>query len=603
MREYNIFAKLKDSIQQFDTEKITIAGKSQDFSLGKKTAGYQFSQRDTLDLIDLYYNSKFEKGLYDSEGQRKAFLNISKFRADVAAKQTDIDVKDYVFIPEEGSENMWKAFLMQRKFAVWARENYYGELINSLNKDYSKYGTAVLKSVGKEVKRVPIRTLRNSQDAESLQDAVECGGYVIEEHEMTRFEMNEYKDWDVTPFKYDEKYKIFELYTQVPLGFIKEVNDQGSTDADWEQWVMAVAVLCPEKKDSSYDTKGHILFIEKISKVPYEEVHWDKQDGRWLGLGEVENQFENQIARNFTANLRRRALLWGSKKIFQSPDEMVGKNLVKDVKDGEILQITQGGQITQVGMESRNLAEFGADEEIWEKNSDQKAFTYEVVTGETMPSGTPFRLGVILSNSAAQHFALKREQFGLFLERSFFNQIIPIFKKQTKEHTLTVAANSVGAEVLKEAMIEYHANKRVVNGFLNRKPLSYKTAEQLVRTELEKKPNLFVNIDDGFYDDAKFYLSLQITGESANVQQEIESLTTLLQLRLQNPQGFEDPENRKLANLIMSKTGKNSDAILGKPEASPLIPSPQGLAGNTQPNAGITQPAGAGNVPSPVGNQ
>lgn len=596
MHSYNIFAKLRDSIQQFDTEKITIAGKQQEWSMGKKTAGYQFSQRETLDLVDLYYNSKFEKGLYDSEGQRKAFLNICKFRADVAAKQTDIDVKDYIFVPEEGAENTWKAYLMQRKFAVWARENYYGELINSLNTDFSKYGTAVLKSVGKDVKRVPIRTLRNSQDADSLEDAVKCGGFVIEEHEMSKFEMDEYKEWNTLGFDYDKKYKVFEMYSLVPSGFIKAYNEQAATDADWDKWVMAVSILCPDKKaDGSYDEqKGSILFIEEISKLPYQEVHWNKQDGRWLGVGVVEDQFENQIARNFTANLRRRALLWGSKKIFQSSDELVGKNLVKDVRDGEILQVSQAGNITQVGMESRNLQEYTSDEEMWDKNSDQKAFTYEVVTGENMPSGTPFRLGVILSNSATQHFALKREQFGLFLERSFFEQIIPIFKKQTKEHTITVLANSVGADVLKEAMIEYHTTRRVIDGFFARKPIDRKTAETLVRTESEKYPYRFVNVDDGFYDDAKFFLSLQITGESANVAQDIESLTTLLTLRLQNPQGFEDPANRKLANIIMSKTGKNVDALIGKP-------TQEALAANTTQNAGATQPAGTGFVPATVG--
>lgn len=596
MQSYNIFAKLRDSIQQFDTEKITIAGKQQEWSMGKKAPGYQFSQRDTLDLVDLYFNSKFEKGLHDSEGQRKAFLNICKFRADVASKQTDIDVKDYIFQPEEGADNEWKAYLMQRKFAVWARENYYGELINELNTDFSKYGTAVLKSVGKDVKRVPIRTLRNSQDADSLEDAVKCGGFVIEEHEMSKFEMDEYKEWNTLGFEYDKKYKVFEMYSLVPLGFIKAYNEQANTQTDWDKWVMAVSVLCPEKAaDGSYDEKkGNILFIEQISHLPYQEVHWSKQDGRWLGVGVVEDQFENQIARNFTANLRRRALLWGSKKIFQSTDEMVGKNLVKDVKDGEVLQISATGQVTQVGMESRNLAEYSSDEEMWEKNSDQKAFTYEVITGENMPSGTPFRLGVILSNSATMYYEAKREKFGLFLERSFFEQIIPIFKKQTKEHTLTILANSVGADVLKEAMIEYHTNRRIIDGFLAGKPIDKKTAETLVRTELEKAPHLFVNISDGFYDDAKFYLRLQITGESANTAQEIETLTTLLTLRLQNPQGFDDPSNRKLANLIASKTGKNVDAILGKAEPLPA---------NPQPNAGTPQQTGARNVPAIVGNQ
>ena len=601
MKKYDIFAKLHDSIEDFDTKKITLAGKDDELSLSKKSAGYQFSQKDTLELIDLYYNSKFEKGLYDSEGQRKAFLNICKFRAEVAAKQTDIDVKNYVFVPEEGKDNFWKTFFMQRRFSYWAKQNYYGELINELNTDFSKYGTALLKVVGKSLKRVPLRTIRNNQNAKSLAEAVKSGGYVIEEHEMTKFEMEQFKDWKIDNCDYDTKYKVFEMYCLAPLGYINEINDKPSTEADWDNWVMAEFILIPSKVKKG--TKGgEILFAEKINKLPYEEVHWEKQDGRWLGIGEVENQFENQIARNFTVNLRRRALLWGAKKVFQSTNEEINKNLVKDVKDGEVLYVGMNGQITQIGMESRNLAEFGADEAVWEKNSDQKSFTYEVVTGESLPSGTPFRLGVILASSVAQHFELKREKFGLFLERSFFEQIIEIFKKDTKEHTLTFASNTVGIEALKEIMIEYHAGKRMLDEALKGKIVPYDLLKEAVGLQLEKEPYLFVKIPANFYDDAKFYMSLQITGESQDTKAEVESLTTLLQMRMSNPQAFDDPGTRKLAQIILSKTGKNLDSIIGK--VSPqVMQNAMGATANTNLNANTTNAGGEGNVQSPLAVQ
>jgi hypothetical protein len=48
--------------------------------------GYEFSQYQTLQAIDLYHNSKFETGNKDSLGRKKPFYNITKFRVNVATR-------------------------------------------------------------------------------------------------------------------------------------------------------------------------------------------------------------------------------------------------------------------------------------------------------------------------------------------------------------------------------------------------------------------------------------------------------------------------------------------------------------------------------------
>ena len=140
--QFDIIGQIGKELNDFDNTQVFIAGIEPVTGryLGKQNKGYYFSQKRTLSLIDLYYNSKYETGEFDSEGQRKLFLNICAFRADVASKQIDLDTKDFTFIPD-GKDEIWKAFFIQRKFRQWARESYFGEFINELVENFPKYGT------------------------------------------------------------------------------------------------------------------------------------------------------------------------------------------------------------------------------------------------------------------------------------------------------------------------------------------------------------------------------------------------------------------------------------------------------------------------------
>jgi len=410
---FSLIGQLQKELNEFFQDKVKIAGVQTDNPRATST-GFDFSQWEALNMIELYYNSKFESGQLDSEGQRKVFLNISQFKADVASKQVDIDVKDFTFIPQE-PDSEWGAFFLNRKFRQWAKRNYFGKLINEVVMDYPKYGSAVMKKVGKELERVPLMTLRNEQSAKDLQ----CAKYVIEEHkDWTYNDLEKMDGWKLEGVKldWDEKVTVFERYGFVPLDWYKTQKGLKVEEGDEKKSIDTMAILLPFKDDKGKYTDGEILFLEEIERRPYEEVHWKKVDGRWLGVGEIENQFENQVFRNMITNLRRRGLLWAGKKIFQSPDTEIAKNLVRDVKDGEVLRIMPNGNITQVNTSTQALGEFQSAIQEIDQNSNEKSFTFEVATGEALPSGTPFRLGVMMSNAVNAHFALKRENLGLFFE-------------------------------------------------------------------------------------------------------------------------------------------------------------------------------------------
>lgn len=590
--QFNIFAQLDTELNDFIQNKVHIAGATGNKGakyLSKNDTGYEFSQWETLNNVEMFYNSKFNSGELDSEGQRKVFLNVSQFRADVASKQVDIDVKDFVFIPSD-SNGEWGAYFMGKKFKQWAKKSYFGELINQVVNDYPKYGTAVLKRVGKELVRVPLLTLRNQQDAKDLKTA----RYVIEVLEkMNSADIEAMKEWDSSKLKlnFGEEVTVYERHGAVPLDYFKTLKGEEVEEGDEFKTIETMAILVPSKDDQKKAEGGAVLFIEQEDERPYEEVHWKRQDGRWLGMGEVENQFENQIVRNMLANMRRKNLNWSSKKIFQSADPDITKNLVRDVRDGEVLKINPNGNITQIDMATRSVGEFQSAEEVWDRNSDQKSFTFEVATGEALPSGTPFRLGVVLSNAVNTHFNLKRENLGLFFCRVMDNLIIPIFKKEnSKAHTIPLFSDEEGVEVLKQALAENKTNQMIKDTMLSGTFPDAQAIKAKVEEEIAKMRSVYMEIGDKFYDDLNVTTQLVITGENVDLPKKIETLTNLYNTLAQR----QDPRAEKVLARTIALTGENFDIIAGAQQ-------PQNVPQGTNPMAQLGgMPQQPANTPTAV---
>lgn len=566
MSSFNLYQQLSEELSDFFGTDLQIAGSTKNEGtkfLSEKETNYSFNQWQYLNRIEMYYNSQFESGKLDSEGQRKWFLNICAFRADVASKQVDIDTKNFVFVPEQG-ESVWGAYFMQKKFRTWAKENFFGEIINQTVMDYPKYGTAVLKRVGGKIENVPLMTLRNQQDAKSLATAK----YVIEEHQdMTFSDMEAMEGWNVEGLRmqYGEKKTVYERYGFVPLDYYKREKGLKVEKGDEMRSIDTMAIIVLNIEQDKV-IGGATLFFEKIKKRPYEEVHFKRQRGRWLGVGEVENLFENQVAENMVANMRRKALYWSSKKIFQTQGTEAPRNLARNVHDGEVLLVGTNGTLAQVDMTSHATAEFQNNQDVWKSNADQKTFSYEVATGEALPSGTPFRLGVVLSNAVNSHFALKREQLGLFFVRLVQNQLLDVFKRENKKkHTLPIFASEEGANTLKEVLTEFYLNAALKELILSGKIPNVEATKEKIKQNLDKRPALFIDIPDDFYETVAATVALDITGEAIDLPKRIETLTTLYTSMVQS----QDPRSERVLSTILALSGENKDALVGEKPQQP----------------------------------
>lgn len=563
----DISSKLEKSLQDFNT-KIKIVTPVQESGIRYLCgqSGYSFSQPETLNDIELSTLSKFKTGDIDEEGQQKLYMNTVNFVTDVARKNVDLDVKNFVFRPTTRSQKAM-TILMSKSFAMWAKKAGFGEIINELVDDFPKYGTAVLKKVGKLVERVPLRTLINSQDAKTLKEAVLSGGYVIQTHQMSYEQIKKFPNWECDDF--DGKKDFYEMYTYLPKELIAAVSKDYSYDGEADDKVLSVTII---EKDSNA-----ILYCDEVDELPYEDVFWNKVDGRWLGVGEVESQFENQKAMNLVANLQKRGMLWSSKKVFQTQGEAVSRNLIKQVRDGDVLEVGLNGAITQINNQTQATGDYAQARDMWSENSKQKSFTFEVATGESMPSATPFRLGVILSEAAASHFERKREKLGLFLQRGFFNLIVPIFIQEAEDHTLYMSKDQDGFTDLRDAMIEYYVNDfywKLMDGDLQDIPDEVAVREAVIN---QMPKDFYFSVMKKEYKDIDTVLDLDITGEAADNKGLLDSYTTVYQQLVAKG----DPRADEVLDDIMTLSGVKLASAA--PATVPLKTNPQAATPNVTP--------------------
>lgn len=546
MDTFNIFDQIRSELDDFFNTKIKIAETVTPD--GKRKGGFKYSQWETLQNIEFVDNSKFITGDKDSEGQTKFFLNTASFRKDVASKNIALGVKNFNFIPEEGQPEE-PVIIARKKFRKWAKDNELAEKINDTEDRFPKYGTIVGKRCGKTIEIVPLITIRNQQDAKCLNDAE----YVILEHnDMGRHEMEEYPDWDLSKLDldWDGKVTVYERYGRVPLAYFNKYSTTQKVGKDTDSvYCMAITTL---EKGIDKTEKGAVLFIEEVDDV-FVEKHYARQDGRWLGIGEIEKQIDNQAARNMVFNLRKKALAWSAKNIFQYGDDTLVNNLVTQVKDGDVLKVTGTSRFDRVDTINKANVDFNSLDTLIENNSNQRSFTFEVATGESMPSQTPFRLGAILDNSVSKYYDKKREQLGLFWKDIVFEFMIPQWIEETENEFIEgVLDTEEGFDELRRAKRELLITDAIVNATVSSKigePIDIETIKNEVDSQLAKIKRDYYKMTKQEIKLLKYRLDLDLTGESIDMPKKIETLTNFWSTQMK--QGDVDGANQTMRRILM----------------------------------------------------
>lgn len=544
--------------------------------------GYSFDMVETLKFIELYYNSKFESGDRDSRGFKKFFYNIVKPACDIASKFIDLDTKD-IFLTAKEPEQDLKVWVMQQELMIWLKENKMDIFLNKLVEAYPKYGHIFSKKM-KDGKwdNVNIHNLRFDPSSSGFKDDL----FFYEVHDMTRGEIED-MNWNQPETikalleSGEKKYVIYELYDREGDHWKRQIK----ADLFLKKDVNGQLIRAPEalaNQESTDYVPSKLLHEDEMNDIEerYRELKWEELPGRRLGRGFVEYLSDNQIAENEAENLERRGLFFTSLHIFQTRDDTVGRNVLTDVENGDILKMNS--ELIPVQTEERNLPAFNATRARWATNTERKTFSFDIARGEQLPSRTPLGVAQLSAGMVAGFYDLKREKLGIYIKDLILDNVIPAFKKdRSKEHILTVLSNTAGIEKIARIWAEAYVNRKAFdfaadgNGFFPMEEERKAEVDRLVREILRRKTVSF-EIPDSHYDDAKFILDLNITGEQFDVGVKSQTMQIALQILSANPAILANRATRN-AFFELLKLGRVSPIDLGLMNESAEEQPPQGM--------------------------
>lgn len=614
--------------------------------------GLTHNQYEVVKRTYFYQHNQFESGPTDENGDPKYFYDLVTDRNDDASKNIDLDTSD-CYIKAETEAAQLKSWLLRREFMGYAKESGFGMKLNELADDLPAFGTVVWKKVklsdGRtDVQGVELINLMNDPGVKSLKD-----GVVIERHVLTQSDLWSYKSWDqhevqemincnqtiarvgfldtnqssvngsfatqvdeYTPF-----YEVYEFWGEIPRSMYEKykrggkprvqkrgepaVQSSGAIESPYQGelndsvYVMAVV--------SGVDSgqKESVLFCKEVNRnlFPYKEVHFRRRKGRWLGVGNYEACFDltekaNEITNRYFSSLRI-ALL----HLYQTRDKSHVKNMLSDLLDGDL--VVSKSEITAIPTEIRGAADYVNEMRMIEAKADRICKSLEVVTGQNLPSNTPFKLGAQQLVSATKFFDKVQENMGLFLEDVFNEWLLKDFGESlTEEHILDILDDADDMEVYyttKRKIFQYDVMKRYILEH-NEMPTAenLQLVGELVLDQVKKSPKQ-VRIEREYFTNFKYSVKMVITGENNRKKENLDTLSETYQVTAANPAALQDPRLMKLLNMILEESGYSPLQINGvnqTPTNPSLNPANQGGAGagrGGSPGETSVPQVGAGN--------
>jgi len=540
--------------------------------------GLEFSQYNTLKLIELYANNTFETGNTDELGFEKGFLSVSADKVKRETTKTDLDRKDMNVesVDDSSVDGTVRSMLLRRKVSNWMNETKFGVLLNKFTRTRAKYGGVIVKKVvknGKVELRVPAWKDMITDQTDIL------GGCIIERHYYSPSELKamdgvwenvdeaialskQNKDDNRTVGNDTQSFysEIYELHGILPETYLYEDGDENKYIP--QMWVVAGIDSYKITDEGNLKEDGIVLFKGEESELPYKYLSRESIEGRGLGVGVVEELFQEQIWTNFTINEEQRLMRIAGKVFFQTPDKKLPANILK-VDNGTIFKYDTAG-MTQVNAVPSSLPQYKNTMVTWGNSADRKTNSQPAITGEGVPSNTPFASLQLQNQELNSDFDYRREESALFWEEVFMDWVIPQQIKELKrDGALASEFSREELEWIDSKVANDLAKKAVKDALLAQDTLNYNpitqgdvesyTAEVLKNTP--KAPIRKITFPKGYFDNWEYKVRFYATNEARNKAVQDITSSSILQALAQDPTLLTDPIKSKIFLPVLERNG------------------------------------------------
>lgn len=564
----SIFAQIRQEVYDFVNNYINIVD------------GYSFNQYQTIKKAHLYYNSRFVSGELDSNGRKKIFFNVVKAPCKVAARFLNFNTKDIRLISSDADSEM-PTFLLEKELKEWMKTNKIAITLNKIAELAPIYGSVVLKKTKKGADIVDLRrlildptvdTITNSRFVEiehnltpSQLKAKEKDGWknvdeVIAKFYNTKAPESYIQDGNLNQVYSTPSVKVYERYGEVPKSWL-----DGTEAKDNDEMVRALFIVAGvdnfqtgEDGKTIVKEEGVILFKSRwYDDYPFRDFHFDKTEGRWLGVGTIEDLFQIQERTNELNNDKRESMRISSMHVFQTQDRTIVKNVLRDLSNGAVLLAGPNGGLTPLANEERNLSAFVNEEQRYANQAKELSFTYDAVRGDSLPSSTPATNAVIQDRNVKSVYGVKRENLANMLRYFFVNLVIPqAIKDLNKEHIMHFTGAPEELDKLDWGIATRMSYDQAKEDILNGIVTSQELIKQGVYSELKKRgADRFILVLQDYYKKAKWTFDINIDNEQEDSQLLTNNLFSVFQALASNPAMLQDPVIKALFYEYAQKLG------------------------------------------------
>jgi len=566
---------MDDILKIIQSELTNYESKSVEISEGVHRSAYKRLKR-----ISFFENRGGEDEKINELGQYQFWLNPIKVYLDSTVKNLRIDTKNFLAYSYDPIGDFPAIFTLNIAMKNDLRDNGKDEQLKEDVEYFAGWGNILWEKTEDSYEPCDLKnTFIINQTAKSVNDSP-----VISRYQLTQSELISKKDvWDkdkIDKVIVDCKNKtfsatnkttsedttnpIYEIYKRD--GEISEealFKAQGKKGGDKNKFILARVITAGLAKASTKDAL--ILFAEpfgkKIMSDYYKEAHFGPYQGTWLREGLYETFFDYVVAIRDLDNDIQEGLSWASRVVFRSSDNKTFQNIRTDIENGRVIE---SADLSQVDVRLQNLDQLISRRNNLLEEMDKVAHSFDIIQGESMPSGTPFILANKLNENAGKYFIFIRQKLDIAYTHIYEEWQLPRIIKNIK---LQDIIRITGDDNLIKQFRKMAVDSWYVNNLVKIGPHTTEMAEQIKAeklAELEQYEPLIKNMKD-IWNDVLKRTHITITGENTDIAEALTTIGSLVQFET-------DPQRRAyLLDKVYAIKGINMPEFPVQPTQQEVI--------------------------------
>jgi len=484
-------------------------------------------ERNHWEIIQRVYHYRSDTYMECSDPDAIFWQIVTQF-LDHYAKLLDLDVKDLK--PKGlGDTNFYQAWILRRKLHNWFQQkgkisgDDFGVFMDDLIKNVASFGSYIVKINRKtnEPELADLRRIAFDPTVKTIR-----GEDKAMFHHMTKQEIKEMDAWNNHKALIENAYQVegdkYEIWDY--HGWVKEDGE----------YIFKNVIGSGLQNSNGKGNQTIALEVEMEEEDdPYYDIHLGQYEGMWLRKGIYEKCFHEQWRANELVNHNAQATEIASLLLLRSNDSDTHGNVLQQAVNGQIIN---SKDLQQIDISNKAFTQLLNELEIIQNQVREKLGLPDIATGETLPSGTPFRGMALMSSAQKSAFKQRRSRVSTGIV-NIVERIMPELVREWNRGDVVEIAEDIKDVQMYDEAVRRVARKRVYQKANERGVEVTDEIEQRIQKIVDDKirrkgrkiktPKKFFDFDYGIYIDP--------VGEFIDKGQQNDAIINALKLVLQNP--------------------------------------------------------------------